>query len=115
MSSSETYSGPSVAHMLATKTFASAVIANHNTSNAIFDDAQLAILGEFSSDPSQKNTILDKHGLADAPGDEPGRKAIEKGSLTGLVIARHGTGETAFGDGDVEMLRDWFEGGGAES
>ena len=63
----------------------------------------------------EKNTILDKHGLADAPGDEPGRKAIEKGSLTGLVIARHGTGETAFGDGDVEMLRDWFEGGGAES
>lgn len=52
--------------------------------------------------------------MADALGDRPGKAAIEKGSLTGLVIARYGTSETAFRDGDVEMLREWFGSGGAE-
>lgn len=51
--------------------------------------------------------------MTDAAGDRPGKKAIEKGSLTGVVIARYGTGESAFGDGDVDRLRAWFESGGA--
>ena len=50
--------------------------------------------------------------MVDAPGDMPGKRAIEKGSLTGLVIARYGTSESAFGEGDVERLRVWFEGAG---
>lgn len=51
--------------------------------------------------------------MADAVGDRPGTKAGEKGSLTGLVVARCGTGEEALGEGDVERLRGWFESGGA--
>lgn len=50
--------------------------------------------------------------MVDANGDRPGKKANEKGSLTGFVIARYGTGESALGEGDVERLRGWFEGGG---
>lgn len=42
----------------------------------------------------------------------PGAKAVEKGSLTGVVVARCETAELALGEGDVEMLRGWFEGGG---
>lgn len=51
--------------------------------------------------------------MADAVGDRPGAKAAEKGSLAGVVVARCGTAESALGEGDVEMLRGWFEGGGA--
>lgn len=51
--------------------------------------------------------------MADAVGDRPGAKAAEKGSLTGVVVARCGTAESALGEGDVEMLRGWFEDGGA--
>ena len=51
--------------------------------------------------------------MADAVGDRAGQKAAEKGSLTGVVIARYGTSESAFEDGDVEKLRGWFESGGA--
>ncbi|KAL9071748.1 MAG: hypothetical protein Q9161_004012 [Pseudevernia consocians] len=112
--SSETYTGPSVAHMLETRTFAPTVISNHNTSNAIFDDTQLAILREFSADPSKKDEILSQHDMTDAPGDRPGQKAAEKGSLTGVVIARYGTSETAFQDGDIEKLNEWFESGGGK-
>ncbi len=50
--------------------------------------------------------------MADAPGDRPGQKAAGKGSLTGVVIARYGTSEDAFKDGDVEKLNEWFESGG---
>ena len=52
--SSNTYTGPSVAHMLETRTFASCIISFHNTPNAIFDAEQLAILREFSADPSSE-------------------------------------------------------------
>lgn len=61
----------------------------------------------------EKEDILSKRNMADAVGDRLGRKAGEKGSLTGLVIARYGTGESAFGEGDVERLRGWFESGRA--
>lgn len=52
--------------------------------------------------------------MADAVDDRPGTKAGQKGSLTGLVVARYGTGESALGEGDVERLRGWFESGGGQ-
>ena len=52
--------------------------------------------------------------MTDAPADRPGQKAAQKGSLTGVVIARYGTSETAFQDGDVEKLNEWFESGGGK-
>ena len=55
MSSSEPYTMPSiVAHMLATRTFASSVISNHDTSNAILDDSELGFLKAFTVDLSSK-------------------------------------------------------------
>lgn len=61
----------------------------------------------------EKDEILSKHDMADVVGDWPGQRASEKGSLTGLVVARYGTSESALGEGDVEKLRGWFESGGA--
>ena len=52
--SSEPYTGPSAAHMLATRTFAASVMSNHHTSNQILDDSELAMLREFSADPSSE-------------------------------------------------------------
>ena len=60
----------------------------------------------------EKDEILSQRDMADAVGDRPGTRADEKGSLTGLVVARYGTGEEALGEGDVERLRGWFESGG---
>lgn len=57
--SSETYSGPSVVHMLATHTFASSVIDNHHTSNEILDDSELAFLKDFAADPSSEYIYLE--------------------------------------------------------
>lgn len=61
----------------------------------------------------EKEGLLSKRDMADAMGDRLGKKANEKGSLTGLVIARYGTSESALDEGDVERLRGWFESGGA--
>ena len=44
------YTGPSVPHMLATRTIARCVIAQHGTSNEIFDDRELGILRDFVRD-----------------------------------------------------------------
>ena len=48
------YTGPSAAHMLATRTFASCVITNHGTNNEILDDRELALLKEFVENPGSE-------------------------------------------------------------
>lgn len=51
-----------------------------------------------------------------AVSDKPGKKAQTKhGSLAGFVIARHGPETPALEEREIEMLRAWFESGGADA
>ena len=40
-----------------------------------------------------------------------GTKASQNGSLVGVCIARHGTEHYVFREQDMEMLKEWFDGG----
>ena len=86
-------------------TLATETISRHNTPASIFDDAELARLQAFCADPSRKDSLLREWAGA---GAEIGNG---RGSLVGHCVQRHGTEEWVFSQGDIEMLREWFDGG----
>ena len=51
--------------------------------------------------------------MKDEEGQKPGTRAVAtKGSLVGLLIARHGTSELALTEEEIFELKGWFEQGG---
>lgn len=99
-----------IGSMLSSHTLANNIISRHNTSDAVLDTKALTMLKNFCCDPSQKDTILTKSDMKDEPGQKPGTKAVKsKGSLVGMLIARYGTSEPGFTEGEVGELREWFE------
>lgn len=71
------------------------------------------MLKEFCRDPSNNDAILVDHDMKDEGDQRPGTKATQqRGSLVGLIAARHGTSEPALTEDEVQELRDWFGQGG---
>lgn len=91
-------------------TLVPSIINNHATDgNMVFDSAGLSQLQRFALDPSSRNQILQENDWVDEEGQRPGTKANERsGSLSGYLIARHGTENPALDDTDIELLRKWF-------
>ncbi|KAF2630186.1 hypothetical protein BU25DRAFT_408764 [Macroventuria anomochaeta] len=109
--SSKPYTGPSVADMLRDKTFAENIIKYHDhpTSDSILDDENLDLLQRFVEDPSKREQILKDEGI-DPNGSLKGQQA----SLTAYAIWAYGKQDVDGGllkESDVELLRQWFEGG----
>ena len=111
MAATEPYSGPSAREMLDRHTFAKEVIsrAKGPESQRIFDDEQLVLLRRWCTDPALAEKILAEEDLADAPGDKPGAKAIEKGSLVGMLMANSVAGNDRVTKEEFEMLQEWFK------
>jgi hypothetical protein len=111
MAATATYSGPSVQEMLTSHAFAKEVITRQNgvESQRIFDDTQLVLLRRWCTGASAPDEILDEQNFTDAVGDKPGTKAIEKGSLVGLLIANSLAGNDLITKEEFEQLREWFE------
>ena len=111
MAATEAYSGPSVREMLKSHTFGKEVIsrAKGPESQRIFDDEQLDLLRRWCADPTSAEKILAEEDVADAPGDKPGARAIEKGSLVGMLIANSIAGNDLVTKEEFEMLQEWFK------
>jgi hypothetical protein len=110
------WKGPSTRDMISTHTLAAQIIANHNEPCPVLDSSALDLLQRFCADPSSKNAILRDRDMVDEPGDLPGHRAQSKyGSLVGYAIARHGTDSPVLEEREIDMLREWFESGGAEA
>ncbi|RDL40116.1 uncharacterized protein BP5553_00095 [Venustampulla echinocandica] len=110
------FTGPSPKTMIETHTLAMEVIARHNDACPIFDASELALLARFCAQPETKDFILRESDMLDEPGDAPGTRAsATRGSLAGYAIARHGTDNPVLEDREIEMLRRWFETGGAKT
>lgn len=106
---SDDYTGPSVKEMLATHTLAKEIIARHNDPCPIFDDENIAFLGEFVADPTAAQSLLEARGLTDE------EKVRNSRSLVAHVVARHGTENPALTDEELATLKQWFESGGART
>lgn len=111
MAATEPYSGPSVREMLESHTFAKEVItrANGPESQRIFDDERLTLLRRWCVEPEAAGKLLAEEDLVDAPGDKPGTKAIEKGSLIGMLMANSIAGTDLITKEEFKMLQDWFK------
>jgi len=110
----EAYTGPSVGEMLRCHTLAQETIARHDDPCPIFDSSELKLLGQYVMKPSQRETLLRERDMLDPPGtstQQLGCTANKKGSLMGYVIARQTTEDRPLRDGDMEMLKEWFESG----
>ena len=86
----------------------------HGTEDAVFDDTNFNLLKRFTDNMCSENrdAILQEYGWMDEPGSRPGLKAVTEGrSLSGLLVARYGTGQPALDDRDWDLLKSWFEKG----
>ncbi|EPE10825.1 hypothetical protein F503_05920 [Ophiostoma piceae UAMH 11346] len=114
---SEPYTGPSAREMIASGTLAKEVMVRHGSSQAIFDDANIAELRQFVQDPAATRAAL--YGTAD-PGDSDVQAMIKKTSSGGCTLVQyatavHGTEQAALSDDDVVALRAWFANGGGQA
>jgi hypothetical protein len=111
MAATEQYSGPSAREMLDSHTFAQEVIARSKgpESQRIFDDKQLDLLRRWCTDPASAERIFAEENLSDTPGDRPGTKAIEKGSLVGLLMANSAARNDLITNEEFQMLQEWFK------
>lgn len=111
MAATEQYSGPTVREMLDSHTFAKEVISRSKgpESQRIFDDKQLDLLRRWCTDPASAEKILAEENITDAPGERPGTKAIEKGSLVGMVIANSIAGSDIITNEEFHTLQEWFK------
>lgn len=75
--------------MLLRHTFAEEVIVCDKgpESQGIFDEQNLGLLRRRRADPESTKQILAEEQRAGATGDNPGRKAVEKGNLVGIPRA----------------------------
>lgn len=110
-STPKTYTGPSVPTMIQSKSLAENIIKYHNhpTSDSILDDANLDLLQRFVNEPGRREELLREQGI-DPEESLEGKEA----SLAAYVVWAHGRGDMDGGmlkEGDMEMLRGWFEGG----
>lgn len=105
------YSGPSAQEMLASHTFAKEVISRDKgpEPQRVFDDQGLVLLRRWCNDPASTEKILAEEQLADAPGDRPGKKAIEKGNLVGLLMANSVVGNDLITNEEFETLQEYFK------
>lgn len=112
MAATEPYSGPSVREMLDNHTFAKEVIARANgpESQRIFDDERLSLLRRWCVEPEAAGRLLAEEDLVDGPGDKPGTKAIQKGSLIGMLMANSIASRDLITTEEFKMLQDWFKG-----
>lgn len=109
--SAKSYTGPSVPEMIRNKTLAENIIKYHDhpTSDGILDDDNLDLLSQFVRCPSQREQLLKDEGI-DPNESFEGRQA----TLAAYVIWAHERGNADGGvlkEGDIEMLRKWFETG----
>ncbi|EEY20628.1 predicted protein [Verticillium alfalfae VaMs.102] len=102
---STAYTGPSGAEMLANHTLAHEIIARNNDPEPVLDVEELNLLEHYVKDPSRAKEILDSKGYAD--------EAQRSGSLVTHVISLHGTNTPGLHDGEIRILREWFENGRA--
>lgn len=111
MTTTEPYSGPSAREMLDNHTLAKEVIsrADGPEYQRIFDERQLALLRRWCASPESARDFLVEEDQADAPGDQPGTKAMEKGSLVGWLMANSLTGNDRITNDEFKMLQDWFD------
>lgn len=115
---------PPTNEMLANHEIAWRTIEQHNTPIAIFDQSELTLLRHFVLDTSETNQaqVLEnacRGNMYDGPdvvGDEDvGKKASEKGSLAGYMVARYGkTDRNTFDEKEIEALKEWFANGGGQ-
>lgn len=110
---SNVYTGPMPKEMIANHTLAKEIINRHNDPCPILDDDEIKLLQKFVTDPSAAKAILKERGLEDEADGEPGAKVKESGSLVAHVIYGHSAEKTVLTDREIDMLREWFEGGGA--
>jgi hypothetical protein len=110
------YTGSSPGEMIRSHTLAAETIARHHDACPIFDARELTLLRRFCADLAAKEAILRDRDMLDELGDWPGKNAQSKhGSLAGFVVARHGSETPALEEGEIEMLREWFESGAADA
>ncbi|EGY14636.1 hypothetical protein VD0002_g9093 [Verticillium dahliae] len=102
---STAYTGASGAEMLASHTLAQEIIARNSDADPVLDFEELNLLEHYVRDPSQAKEILDSKGYAD--------EAQRAGSLVTHVISLHGTNTPGLHDGEIRVLREWFENGRA--
>lgn len=108
--SSKPYTGPSVPDMIRDKTLAENIIKYHDhpTSDSILDTDNLSLLRRFAEDPSKRELILKDEGI-DPTKSLKGQQA----SLAAYAVWAYGRDDVdgALKESDIEMLREWFEGG----
>lgn len=91
-------------------TLSLSIINNHSEyGNMVLDSDELEKLQRFTSDPSTRDQILQENDWFDEAGERPGEKAAARGgSLSGFLIARHGTEDPALDETDIRLLSKWF-------
>ena len=105
------YTGPSAADMIRNKTLAENIIEYHDhpTSDSILDDDNLDLLQRFVEDPSQREQILEAEGI------DPNRSLKgQQASLAAYAVWAHGREDVNGGvlkEGDISLLKRWFENG----
>ncbi|KAH8658218.1 hypothetical protein BX600DRAFT_63987 [Xylariales sp. PMI_506] len=105
---SDVYTGPRPREMIANHTLAKEIIERHNDPCPILDDHEIAFLGEFVADPSQRTEILEKRGLL-ASDDS---KVKESGSLVAHIVYHHGSNRAALTNDEIVALKQWYDGDG---
>ncbi|KAF9875579.1 hypothetical protein CkaCkLH20_06960 [Colletotrichum karsti] len=95
------YTGPSPRHMIDTHTLAQEIINRNNDPCPILDENELSLLSQFVADPSQARALLEARGLSQEP--------TKSGSLVAYVISLHDTDKAALTDGEIKLLKEWFE------
>ena len=108
------WNGPSARDMIASHTLAKEIIERHGSDCPVFDDGRIMELRKFIDDPSKARDILQDMGLTDSDGQQPGDMAASKGSLTGLIMARHNTSNLVFTEDEIRALKEWFDNGGGK-
>ena len=111
--------------ILAKHELAHRTITQHNTELGIFDQSELAMLKRFVLNPTaetQRRILEEDLGVQvqpeGTPEDEIGVIRPETYSLAGYVIARYGRvteHKNTLLPTEIEMLREWFEGGGGQT
>lgn len=113
---SEPYTGPTAREMISSGTLAKEIIDRHSSSQAIFDDANIAELRQFVLDPAAARASL--YGKQDPDDDNIQVMTKKTGgggcSLVMYATAVHGTDKAVLSDSDISRLREWFANGGGQ-
>ena len=112
---SQVWTGPTAKDMIASHTLAMEIMQRHGSNEPVLDDFRIEELRKFVNDPLRANEMLQAMESAKSDGLHSDDATAGKGTLTGYIMAQHGTDKAALTEDEIHILKEWFDNGGGKT